>query len=71
MSDERRLTELANKLIDHAYEECNGDFNQVAYVFVYAFASVVLSLPKATSREILVKAGKLVHTVLWAASAEG
>jgi len=62
---------LANRLVDAVYADCQGNLGEVAFVFSYALASVLRSWPHRTGREILARAGRLLHVTLWASCAEG
>src|SRR5215472_9020112 len=68
---EQKLTVLANRVVDAVYADCQGNLGEVAFVFSYALASVLRSWPHRTGREILARAGRLLHVTLWASCAEG
>ena len=55
---------MANSLIDAVYADCQGNLGEIAFVFSYALTSVVRSWPNGEGREILAKAGLLLHTTL-------
>jgi len=62
---EPRLATLANRLVDVAFAECEGNLGEIAYVFTVALTAVLRTRQTAISTEWLARACRMMHLTLW------